>query len=82
MESTDLELIDALREKDPQLATLWDEHRHLERRLEKLEHKPFLSPEEQKERNHLKKMKLAGRDQIENILAPHRAKVRSGCSCC
>jgi uncharacterized protein len=78
MEKSDLELIDQFSQKDQELAVLWKEHQGFEHRLNKLERKPFLSPEEQEERNTLKKQKLAGRDQIESILAKYRQRVMVG----
>jgi uncharacterized protein YdcH (DUF465 family) len=35
--------------------------------------RPYLSTEEDIERKRLQKAKLAGKDKIERILAPHRA---------
>ncbi|MBI2343614.1 MAG: YdcH family protein [Deltaproteobacteria bacterium] len=78
MEKTDLELIARYKGEDGELASLWEEHLAFERQLEKLERKPFLSPEEQLERNELKKRKLAGRDQIEQRLDKYRYRVARG----
>ncbi len=74
MEKTDVELIHQYTHQDQELASLWSEHQTFERRLEKLERKPYLSPDEQLERNDLKKKKLAGRDQIEQILKRYRQR--------
>lgn len=82
MEKSDMELIEKYRQDDQELGTLWDEHCDFERQLDKLERKPFLSPEEQQTRNLLKRRKLAGRDQIENILLRYRKNVRSAASNC
>lgn len=72
MEKTDVELIGQYTHADPELALLWNEHQGFEKRLEKLERKPYLSADEQLERNDLKKKKLVGRDQIEQILKRYR----------
>lgn len=74
MESHDVALIEANLTVDPHLAALWKEHLDFERQLGKLEHKPFLTPEEQLRRNALKKLKLAGRDALEQALAQYRAQ--------
>ncbi len=74
MEMTDIALIHEYTQSDGELASLWAEHQAFERRLEKLERKPFLSQDEQLERNDLKKKKLAGRDQIEQILKRYRQR--------
>lgn len=72
MEKTDLALIEQHQKSDAVLADRWKEHLTFEARLAKLENKPFLSPEEQQERNDLKKKKLAGRDEIETLLQKYR----------
>ncbi|MBI4237133.1 MAG: YdcH family protein [Deltaproteobacteria bacterium] len=72
MEQSDLDLIARYEQNNPALATLWKEHCNFERQLSKLESKPFLTATEQLERNRLKKLKLAGRDQIEQILNQYR----------
>lgn len=77
MESQDVTLIERVSRQDQVLAHLWEEHRTLEQQLEKLERKPFLTTEEQVERNRIKKIKLAGRDKIEAILARYRDEVRA-----
>lgn len=77
METLEQELIEEVSRRDDVLAHLWQEHRQLERQLSKLERKPFLSTDEQVERNRIKKMKLAGRDKIEAILARYRSSVQA-----
>lgn len=72
MEQRDLELIETLVEEDPELANLWKEHRGLETQIQTMDDRVYLSAEEQMERKRLQKLKLAGRDRIEAILADHR----------
>lgn len=74
MESEDLELIRAHLGGDPELARLWAEHLELERKLEEMNARLYLSSEEQIERKRLQKLKLAGRDHIEQILAGYRSQ--------
>lgn len=76
MEHKDLELIERLSPADPELAQLWREHLELETQLDSLGARIYLTPEEQVERKRLQKLKLAGRDRIEAILARHRQEAQ------
>jgi hypothetical protein len=49
-----------------------DAHRAYEKRLEELNSLPYLTQEEDEEKRSIQKSKLAGKDRIELILAPHR----------
>ncbi len=55
----------------------WDEHNELERQLEDYNRRPYLTAAETMERKRLQKLKLAGRDKMEQILARHRQKEKS-----
>jgi uncharacterized protein YdcH (DUF465 family) len=72
MERNDLEIIAAYRERDPELKRYLDEHQEFERRLEEFNRRPYLTTDETMERKRLQKLKLAGRDRIEKILAKYR----------
>ena len=74
MEERDLDLIRSLAPANPELDQLWREHLELEGQLDQLGQRRYLTPEEQVERKRLQKIKLAGRDRIEVILATHRAQ--------
>jgi uncharacterized protein YdcH (DUF465 family) len=74
MERQDLELIEQWMERDPELKRYLEEHQEYERRLEEFNRRPYLSAAETVERKRLQKMKLAGRDKIEQILAKYRQK--------
>jgi uncharacterized protein YdcH (DUF465 family) len=74
MEERDLALIRELAPSNPELDQLWREHLELEKQLEEFDQRRYLTPEEQVERKRLQKIKLAGRDRIEVILATHRAQ--------
>lgn len=76
MEQRDLELIERLSSADSELAQLWREHLELEAQLDSLGGRLYLTPEEQVERKRLQKLKLAGRDRIEAILAHHRQEAQ------
>ncbi len=72
MEQQDLKLIERLVERDDELAQLWTDHRALDGQIEAMNARLYLTPEEQVERKRLQKLKLAGRDRIEEILARYR----------
>ena len=68
MEARDIELLERFSEQDPELKALWEEHVLYEKQLEKLESKPFLSPQEQSVVREIKKKKLTGKTKIQGIL--------------
>ena len=74
MERDDQELIDQLMDRDPELKKYVEEHREYEKLLEEFNRRPYLTAAETVERKRLQKLKLAGRDRIEQILAQHRQK--------
>jgi hypothetical protein len=74
MERQDLEIIAQWKERDPELKRFLDEHEEFERRLEEFNRRPYLTAAESMERKRLQKLKLAGRDKIEQILAKYRQK--------
>jgi uncharacterized protein YdcH (DUF465 family) len=74
MEKQDLEIIEGMMERDPELKRFMEEHRDFERQLEEFNRRPYLTAEETVERKRLQKLKLAGRDRIEKILAKYRQK--------
>ena len=74
MEREDLEIIDEWKGQDPELKRYLDEHEEYERQLEEFNRRPYLTAAEGMERKRLQKLKLAGRDKIEQILAKYRQK--------
>jgi uncharacterized protein YdcH (DUF465 family) len=72
MEKHDLDLINRYIEADSELKRYMDEHVEFERLLEEYNRRPYLTAEESLERKRLQKLKLAGRDKIEQILAKYR----------
>lgn len=55
------------------IATLVAEHRDLDERVRKLDKRPYLTPAEQLEVRHLKKLKLAKKDLIANLRTKREA---------
>ena len=74
MEKRDEELIAQLIAEDEELRKLVKEHKEFESQLEEFNKRLYLSEEENREKKKLQKLKLAGRDRIEQILRDHRAK--------
>ena len=74
MEKRDEELIDRLIPENEELGKLVREHKEFESQLEELKKRLYLSDEENREKRRLQKVKLAGRDRIEQILRDYRAK--------
>ena len=72
MEDTDLQLIRKLISKDKDLKGLWDEHQGYEEKLELLNKRRYLSTEEEIRRKEIQKLKLQGKDKIEEILRKYR----------
>ncbi len=77
MEKADAELVARWIDKDPELKRRVEDHQDFERQLEEFNRRPYLTAEETVERRRLQKLKLAGRDRIEQILAQYRAKEKS-----
>jgi uncharacterized protein len=74
MEKRDEELIEKLVPQNPELEDLVRKHKVFEAQLEEFNKKIYLTEEETRERKGLQKLKLAGRDRIEQILRLHRDK--------
>lgn len=72
MDMQDTELVHENIEKDRELKALWEEHLQFEKKLEKMERKPFLTPEEKMEKKRLQVAKLNGKTKIEAILSKYR----------
>ena len=72
MDSKDRELVERLLPEIPELKNLWEEHVKFERKLEKLDHKNYLTPVDWQEKKKLQLAKLAGKTRMEQILVRHR----------
>ncbi|MBU2548947.1 MAG: DUF465 domain-containing protein [Proteobacteria bacterium] len=72
MEKRDEELIEQLVGENEELATLVKEHAGFEQQLESFNRRHYLTTDEALEKKRLQKLKLAGRDRIETILAEYR----------
>ncbi len=72
MEQYELELIAKYGDKDEELKRLWEQHLEYEKQVERLENKPYLTPEDDIELKKIKKLKLAGKTKIQAILEKYR----------
>ena len=72
MEERDHDLIRELWDNNPRFRKLYEEHQLLEKELGNLSEKVYLSPEEEVEKKKMQKLKLAGKDEMEQILSSHR----------
>jgi len=74
MEITQDQLKAHLMQSDEQFRQLVSQHAEFKRRVEELEAKPRLTPEEQMEESKLKKLKLRLKDQMAEIMCRHKAE--------
>jgi len=72
MEKRDIELIEKFSVVDEELKKEVEEHRKFEEILNDLNKRAHLTPEEEVEKKRIKKLKLRGRDKIEEILTRYR----------
>ncbi|MBW2476311.1 MAG: DUF465 domain-containing protein [Deltaproteobacteria bacterium] len=72
MAEMDQALIQKLCEENPRFRKLHEEHVLFEKRLEEFDDRVYLSAEEELERKKVQKLKLAGKDEMENILRDYR----------
>ncbi|MGH7785891.1 MAG: DUF465 domain-containing protein [Candidatus Binatia bacterium] len=72
MEKHEEELIRSVMDRDPDLKRYYEEHLTLEKQLASLQHKHFLTPEEDLEKKRIQKIKLAGKDRMMELLERYR----------
>ena len=77
MEKKDEELIQSLMGQDEELQRYYEEHLALERQLDEMNRRLYLTPEQELERKQMQKRKLHGKDRIMEILDRHRISGRS-----
>ena len=72
MAENDMDLIQRLSEENPRFRKLHEEHLLFEKQLQELDERMYLTPEEDLERRKIQKLKLAGKDEMEEILRDFR----------
>lgn len=68
----DQNVLQGLLDSNPRFRMLYQEHSVLEKRLSEFDGKNYLSPQEELELVTVKKLKLAGKDEMEQIVAVAR----------
>jgi uncharacterized protein len=63
------ELVQQLFDGNPRFRRLYEEHHLLEKKLQKLDQRPYLTPDEEIERKKVQKLKLAGKDEMSHMLS-------------
>jgi uncharacterized protein YdcH (DUF465 family) len=61
-------LVETLCNENPRFRKLYEEHQLLEKQLNEMDQKPFLTADEELERKKVQKLKLSGKDEMEDIL--------------
>jgi len=69
---SDEALIQQLRENNDQFRMLFEEHVQLEEKLQEFLDQQYLQPDQEIEMKRLQKLKLLGKDKMEQILSQHR----------
>ena len=69
MAENNQELIQRLTEENPRFRKLHEEHILFEKKLQEFEEMSYLSDDEDMERKKIKKLKLAGKEEMEAIIS-------------
>lgn len=64
----DQNLLQNLIDNNPRFRMLYENHILLEKQLQEFEKRPFLSADDEIEKNKVKKLKLIGKDEMESIV--------------
>ncbi len=72
MAENDMDLVQRLSEENPRFRKLHEQHLLFEKQLQELDDRNYLTPEEDFERKKIQKLKLAGKDEMEDILRDYR----------
>ena len=72
MAENDMDLVQRLSEENPRFRKLHEQHLLFEKQLQELDDRNYLTPEEDLERKKIQKLKLAGKDEMEDILRDSR----------
>lgn len=68
MSAQDKALIDELAQQNPEFKSLVEEHRALDTKLDEMNKRPYLSPEDDLERKKIQKAKLNAKDKIQAFI--------------
>lgn len=73
MQEQERALVEKLVNENPRFRKLYEAHQLFEKELEQLDERPHLTPEDEFEQKKIKKLKLAGKEEMEIILQEYRA---------
>jgi len=73
MQEQDRALVEKLVNENPRFRKLYEAHQLFEKELIQFEERPLLNPEDEFEQKKIKKLKLAGKEEMEQILQENRA---------
>jgi uncharacterized protein len=68
MDEMDQTLVQQMLDSNPRFRLLYEEHVLLEKELQNLDSRAFLTPEAEVERKKVQKLKLAGKDEMIGML--------------
>jgi uncharacterized protein YdcH (DUF465 family) len=71
----DENIIEILAKENDEFKRLVDEHRELDRKVQELDTRIYLLPEEEVERKKLSKIKLSKKDKIAKIVSDYKKKL-------
>ncbi len=71
----DQSIIETLVKEDDEFKKLVDEHRELDRKIQELDTRVYLLPDEEVERKKLSKIKLFKKDKIAKIVSDYKKKL-------
>ena len=69
MEQIDTAVVEQLVFENPRFRKLYEEHVFFEKELQQLDNRPHLTPDDEIQRKKIQKLKLAGKDEMNKILA-------------
>uniref|UniRef100_A0A7C4EN79 DUF465 domain-containing protein n=1 Tax=Thermodesulfovibrio aggregans TaxID=86166 RepID=A0A7C4EN79_9BACT len=69
------EIIEILKKENEDFRKLYEEHRHLDRLLDEINRKPYLTPEEEFEKKRMQKEKLYKKDKMAEMIRQYRLKL-------
>ena len=72
MQEQDMSVVEKLVSENPRFRKLYEEHELFEKELKQLDDRPHLTPDDELQRKKIQKLKLAGKDEMERILAEVR----------
>ncbi len=71
----ELEIKEYLRKNDDEFRRLEQKHRQYEQHLEEISNRTFLTPEQQREKKDIKKLKLRLKDKMQQMIVNYRKQL-------